>query len=586
MDRTIPPILLKHFGLLAETPNGVSKLRELILQLAVQGNLVPQDPKDEPASALVQRIHKEKEQREKISTSKVTLPRPVDPSEKAFAVPKNWAWVRTQHVTTYVQRGKSPKYSLEKKMPVIAQKCIQWHGFELHKAQFIEPATIEYYAEDRFVQDGDLLWNSTGLGTLGRIIVFKKAYQEHYKRIVADSHVTVIRPSKFVLSDYLFCWFAGPIVQSEINLKASGSTKQTELATATVLSYPIPLPPLAEQKRIVAKVEELLALCDELEARQSAAREQRTRLVRSALDHLTAAKDEQDFRKRSAFVLQHSDLILDSVPALRQAILYLAVQGRLAAQNAMDEPAAEILSECQCVAKKLGIKTAEPTSSTGCSESLFDLPSGWAWAKLRYLGYLLGGGTPSKSKTELWEGTLPWVSPKDMKVTFLQDSQDHISRKALSASAVKLIPPGSLLFVVRGMILIHSFPAAINEVEVTINQDMKALQPFVPENIQFLLLACRGFRQRMLANVERSTHGTCKLVTERVMEFVIGLPPLAEQKRIVAKVEELMRWCDALEARLTAAQNAGAELLDAALNQVLAKSFNGDIDQPERARLA
>jgi len=135
---------------------------------------------------------------------------------------------------------------------------------------------------------------------------------------------------------------------------------------------------------------------------------------------------------------------------------------------------------------------------------------------------------------------------------------------------VKLIPPNSLLFVVRGMILAHSFPAVINTVKVTINQDMKALQPSVPECIDFLLLCCRGFKPRMLENVERSTHGTCKLETEKLTEFVIGLPPLAEQKRIVAKVEELMRWCDQLEAQLAAAETAGAGLLDASLQQILA----------------
>jgi type I restriction enzyme S subunit len=360
-----------------------------------------------------------------------------------------------------------------------------------------------------------------------------------------------------------------------------------------ILNLAVALPPLAEQRRIVAKVEELLALCDELEAAQTATREHRSNLVRSALDHLTSSTrssrreeaqiktgkiparfaiqtEPDDFQKHAAFVLQHSGLVLDSVSDLREAILSLAVQGRLLPQNAKDEPATEILNQCQRAAKKLGIKSAEQTPPIAVDELPFELPSGWAWARVRHLGYLLGGGTPSKARPEFWEGTLPWVSPKDMKVAYLHDAQDHISRKALDESAVKLIPPGSILFVVRGMILIHSFPAAINKVEVTINQDMKALQPFIPDNAEFLLLACRGFKQQMLDNVERSTHGTCKLVTERVTEFVIGLPPLAEQQRIVAKVDELMRWCDALEARLTAAQTAATQLLDATLHQILA----------------
>lgn len=318
-----------------------------------------------------------------------------------------------------------------------------------------------------------------------------------------------------------------------------------------------------------AKVEELLALCDELEGRQTVAREHSTRLVHSALSHLTAAKDEADFKKHFDFCIQHSEFLFDSVPALRQTILSIAVQGKLLPQSTKDEPAAAILNRCQRTAGKHAIKTAEQSSLTEVDSFPFKLPRGWAWARLGHLGCLLGGGTPSKSKPELWEGTLPWVSPKDMKVTRLRDSEDHISRKALAESAVKLIPPDSLLFVVRGMILIHSFPAAINKVEVTINQDMKALRPFVPECVEFLLLACRGFKREILDNVERSTHGTCKLVTERVTEFVIGLPPLAEQQRIVAKVDELMRWCDALKARLTTAQTTATHLLDATLHQIL-----------------
>ena len=329
---------------------------------------------------------------------------------------------------------------------------------------------------------------------------------------------------------------------------------------------------MAEQRRIVVKVEELMALCDELAARQQARHAARAQLQQSALHHLLAAREPHTFAPAWQRVRDHFHLLHDTpdaLPQLRQAILQLAVQGRLVPQSPKDENAVGILERCQHEAKKLGV-SKDRQKEIGPDDAPFELPKGWSWARLGNLRFLIGGGTPSKSKSELWDGKLPWVSPKDMKVTHLTDSEDHISRNALDESAVKLIPPNSLLFVVRGMILIHSFPAAINTVEVTINQDMKALRPFVPECVEFLLLACRGFKHQVLERVERSTHGTCKLVTEKVTEFVIGVPPLAEQKRIVARVEALLRQCDALEAQLRQTRTLGAHLLDATLHHLLA----------------
>ncbi|MBC8215255.1 MAG: restriction endonuclease subunit S [Candidatus Marinimicrobia bacterium] len=246
----------------------LTKLKQSILSEAVQGKLVPQNPKDEPASELFKKIRKEKERlvlEGRIKRGK-ELPA-ISEDEIPYELPKGWVWCRLGDVCEYIQRGKSPKYSEVEKYPVIAQKCIQWNGFEMFKAKFIDPETINKYEKERFVQTGDLLWNSTGLGTLGRIIVYDERFNS-YDCAVADSHVTVIRPFKnFVLSKYLFFWFAGPKVQGEINNISTGSTKQTELATSTIQKYLIPLPPLSEQKRIVEKVDALMRFCDELEFR-------------------------------------------------------------------------------------------------------------------------------------------------------------------------------------------------------------------------------------------------------------------------------------------------------------------------------
>ena len=255
------------------------RLRKSILQDAIQGKLVPQNPEEGTATTLLQQIKEEKQRL--VKEGKLKKKEIVDSvifkgednkyfekvgneivcidDEIPFEIPHTWRWIRLDSVCEYIQRGKSPKYSLIKKYPVIAQKCNQWSGFTIDKAQFIEPETLQSYGEERKLQDKDLLWNSTGLGTLGRMAIYYSKLNP-YELAVADSHVTVIRPlKKYVLSEYLYAYFTSHTVQSVIEDKSDGSTKQKELATSTVKSYLIPLPPIEEQRRIVAKIEEVVA---------------------------------------------------------------------------------------------------------------------------------------------------------------------------------------------------------------------------------------------------------------------------------------------------------------------------------------
>ena len=253
-------------------------LKKSILQDAVQGKLVPQDPSDEPAEALLERIRAEKQRlikegkikkdkhesvifrRDNSHYEKLDgVERCID-DELPFEIPDSWEWVRLIDICEYIQRGKSPKYSPIKKYPVIAQKCNQWSGFSIEKAQFIEPESITSYVKERFLQDNDLMWNSTGLGTLGRMAVYKSALNP-YELAVADSHVTVIRPMKeFISPQYLYYYFSNPTVQSVIEDQADGTTKQKELSAATVRAYLVPLPPYNEQIRIVNQIEAVLPL--------------------------------------------------------------------------------------------------------------------------------------------------------------------------------------------------------------------------------------------------------------------------------------------------------------------------------------
>ena len=182
--------------------------------------------------------------------------------EIPFEIPEGWEWCRLESICSYIQRGKSPKYSLVKKYPVVAQKCNQWSGFSIDKAQFIDPDTISKYSEERILQNEDLMWNSTGLGTLGRMAIYY-SHLNPYELAVADSHVTVIRLLKpWMASSFFYYYFASNTVQSVIEDKADGSTKQKELSTSTICGYLVPVPPKNEQIRIISKVEELLPAID------------------------------------------------------------------------------------------------------------------------------------------------------------------------------------------------------------------------------------------------------------------------------------------------------------------------------------
>lgn len=263
-------------------------------------------------------------------------------------------------------------------------------------------------------------------------------------------------------------------------------------------------------------------------------------------------------------LLQHLDIIAEApngIARLRELVLQLAVRGKLVPQDPEDEPAALLLA-----------RRVKPVSP---EEQEFDLPSGWAWSSIGLLGELRGGATPSKQNARFWGGSIPWVSPKDMKRDFIADSQDHVTTAAFAGSSDKTIPAGSLLMVVRGMILAHSFPTAVTTAEVTLNQDMKALLPFTTKVSPYLLLVTKGLKRQFLSRVERSSHGTCKLPTPSLIELALPVPPLPEQARIVARVDELMALLDRLEAARNTREATRRALRDSSLAALR------DADTPE-----
>lgn len=238
----------------------------------------------------------------------------------------------------------------------------------------------------------------------------------------------------------------------------------------------------------------------------------------------------------------------DAIPRLRRFILDLAVLGKLVPQDPVDEPSREY----------------DPSALAAVP---FEVPTSWRWSRLSALGHLKGGGTPSKLNDEYWAGSIPWISPKDMKRDRIDSSQLKITEAALTNSAASLIEAGSLLFVVRGMILAHTFPVATAGVVLTINQDMKALVLHEPAMADYVLRALKALAPRMLALVKRSSHGTCRIEGGDYRNFPIPIPPRAEQRRIIAKMDELMNLCD----RLAVAREAREATRDRVTTSVLSR---------------
>ena len=514
------------------------QLKNSILQMAVQGKLVPQDPNDEPASVLLERIRAEKERlikekkikREKNpsvifkgadNTPYEKIGDEVHPLDTPFDIPESWEWVRLIDVCEYIQRGKSPKYSPIKKYPVVAQKCNQWSGFSIEKAQFIEPDSLSSYGPERLLQDNDLMWNSTGLGTLGRMAIYKTAANP-YELAVADSHVTVIRPLKqFVLPEYLYYYFANPSVQSVIEDQADGTTKQKELATATIKAYLTPIPPLNEQRRILTKLSEVLPAV-----------------------------------KSYGAVYGETVAMQEAFPeALKKSILQEAVQGKLVPQDPSDEPAEALLerirAEKQRLIKEGKIKKDKHESvifrrDNSHYEKLdgverciddelpFEIPENWCWAQL--------GSISSYAETK--QKINAANADSDIWGLDLEDIEKGgrlIVRKTVGER--KAI--GDKTVFSKGDILYSKLRPYLLKILVAPECGI-----CTPEIVPFQMYG--GIVSEYIVNFLRSpyvdnlinsiTYGVKmpRVGTETMTTLFVPVPPLAEQRRIVQRIEELL----------------------------------------------
>lgn len=570
-------LLTGNLPLLAGTPKGIQKLRELILELAVRGKLVPQDPNEEPASELLKRIAKEKNRRAvKGSARKQKLLAEISDKDKPFEVPKSWEWVSLGELGLV---GSSSR---------VHQKDWQASGVPFYRAREIvrlsrdghvnndlfisEAFYLELSAGGLVPEFGDIML--TGVGTIGvpyRVREFDRFYFKDASVLIFKSHL-----EEYL--DYLLKYFVSQFWVEAIHAESMGTTVHT-LTIARANEMLCPLPPVAEQRRIVAKVDELMVLCDRLEAQQADAKVAHLHLVQTLLDSLTQAVDAADFSASWKRLSEHFDTLLStecSVDALKQTLLKLAVMGKLVPQDATDENASDLLLRAATVkARKVteeGLRTSARNDVP--EEDFYIQPSdGWAYARLGNLAKFIDyrGRTPTKTNSGV-----PLITAKNVRQGFIsREPREFIAEADYESWMTRGIPhSGDMLFTTEapmGNVAI----VQISE-KFALAQRVICFQLHVPEVGPFLrlLIMSDAFQRKLLDDASGMTATGIK--ASRLKEIPVPLPPLAEQGRIIAKVEQLMLLCDQLKTVITKAKALGEQFADA----VVAETVEGTLAAP------
>lgn len=586
-------MLAQNFEEAFSAPSGIKRLRELILTLAMQGKLVEQDPAEGSADELLRDIEAEKGRL--VAEGKIKAPKPlppIEPEEVPYELPQGWRWVRLGEISTYIQRGKGPKYVDVRVIPVISQKCVQWRGFDKDAVKFIDPESLKSYGGERLIRFGDILWNSTGTGTIGRVNLYRDELAG-FAAVVADSHVTVVRTIG-IDHDYALRFLSAPFVQDDIEGSASGTTNQIELNTSTVVNQLIALPPLAEQRRIVARIDQLMARCDELEALRAVQEQKRVQVQQAILREITADNDHAAFAENWQFLADHFGELHatpQDVAGLRSAVLQLAVMGKLVPQDVAEGTAQELLAQIEQEKRRLvaegKIKAPKHLPSVSEAEQPYQVPQGWAWVQMMGLcTEITSGSTPPNHVFSEFQG-IPYLKVyniRDQKIDFDYKPQ-YIPRSFHEKELRKSrLFPGDVIMNIVGPPLGKTAIIPDEYDEYNCNQAIVFFRPVLKEINTYLytyLLSGEFLKRIELIG----TAGQDNISVSKSRDMLIPLPPLAEQRRIVAKVDSLMALCDGLEARLRERTAKQGELLGAVMAE-LAPTITARPVAVSRARAA
>ena len=483
------------------------QLRNSILQEAIEGRLVPQDPNDEPASVLLDKIRAEKKRlvKEGKLKKKDLEETPISEDEKPFEIPDSWEWVRLKSVASKIVDGdhNPPRgLSSDSGYYMLSSKNIFNDNVVISDdARFLSYEDWKKCNERTNLKKGDVLL--TTVATLGRSCVYEDNVPYCFQRSVSIIHTSIF-------NYFLKYCFDSPYYQYLINDKATGTAQRGFYLNQLEESI-IPLPPLAEQKRIVAKIEELLPKVEEYGKAQD------------SLDKLNEELPER----------------------LKKSVLQEAIEGRLVPQDPNDEPASVLLERIREEKKRLvkeGKLKKKDLEETPISEDEipFDIPESWEWCRVGTVGEVITGGTPSKSESKYYGDEYPFYKPADLEQGLnTYKSVDSLSVEGYNHS--RKLPKDSVLVTCIGSI----GKSGIIRKEGACNQQINAVIPcnklIIPEYLYYHITS--SFFQESMWDSSSST--TLAILNKnKFSQLIIALPPLAEQKRIVAKIEEVFKEID------------------------------------------
>ncbi|NJC43703.1 UNVERIFIED_ORG: type I restriction enzyme S subunit [Xanthomonas campestris] len=567
-------LLTGNLPLLAGAPNGIKKLRELILELAVRGKLVPQDPNDEPASELLKRIAEEKARlvaEGKIKKQKALAGRANE--DQPFELPAGWEWAGTATLTLLITDGThhTPTYT-SSGVPFISVKDIDGSTISFENCKFIsqeEHAAINARCNPEL---GDILL--CRIGTLGRPTIVDT--KNPFSLFVSVGLLKL--PKSIEISRYFHCVLSSPLMYRQYDQIKAGGSHTNKLNLGDIPRLYVPVPPLVEQRRIVAKVDELMALCDRLEARQADADSAHAQLVQALLESLTQARDAEDFAQSWQRLAEHFHTLFtteSSIDALKQTLLQLAVMGKLVPQDPCDEPVSELLKQIAEERARLvaegKIRNPKVHPAISDEEMAFSPPGGWQWVR-KVDVFKFVNGYAFKSE---------WFQPKGIRllrnINVAHGEVDWAEAAYLSEDqaaeyqAFSLVENDVVLTLDRPIISGGLKYAVIrrSDLPCLLLQRVAKISPYAESVTVGYFATWLNSTFFVRAIDPGRSNGVPHISTNQVAGMPFALPPLAEQHRIVAKVDQLMALCDQLKARLGEARQVHGNLANALIGQAL-----------------
>lgn len=546
---------------------GVKKLRELILDLAVRGKLVPQDPNDEPASVLLERIAAEKAQL--VKDKKIKKPKALPPinDNKPFQIPNNWGWSQLGFLTNY---GVCDK--LEPKDASPSTWVLELEDVEKYTSRLLKKVRFE-----------ERVFKSTKNSFQKNDVIYGKLRPYLDKVLVADedgactTEMIPIRGYIGLMPEFIRLVLKTPYFIEYANTSTHGMNLP-RMGTDKARAALFPLAPLNEQHRIVAKVDELMTLCDQLEQQTEASIEAHQVLVTTLLDTLTNSADADELMQNWARISEYFDTLFtteESIDQLKQTILQLAVMGKLVPQDPSDEPAAELLKriaeEKAQLVKEKKIKKEKALPPISEDEKPFELPNGWGFAHMQDLCELITDGTHQTPKYT--DTGRPFISAQCVKpFRFMPENCRYVSEEHYQAYIKNRNPEFRDILLSRVGAGIGEAAMIDTDLEFAIYVSTGLLKPHKSSVMsEYLVLWLnsplgRGFSERNTLG-KGVSQGNLNLSLIRA--FTVSLPPLQEQKRIIEQVNKLSDLCDLLKERLQSVQLTQLSLTDVITEQVV-----------------